>query len=83
MTVAIRKDAMILTSDPDDIRRLIRASGGDVALVVIRGASAGFAASAAEDHPAQLIARQGLVNPIVHFGALRYRECLWVLAKIS
>ena len=35
VTTAIRQDAMILTSDPDDIRRLIRASGREVAVVVI------------------------------------------------
>jgi predicted nucleic acid-binding protein len=33
VTVALRKKAMILTSDPDDIKRLLRASGRDVAVV--------------------------------------------------
>jgi predicted nucleic acid-binding protein len=33
VAVALRKKAMILTSDPDDIRRLVRASGGGVAVV--------------------------------------------------
>lgn len=35
VTVALRQNAMILTSDPDDIRRLVRASGGDVAVIAI------------------------------------------------
>jgi hypothetical protein len=33
VTVALRKKAMILTSDPDDIKRLVRASGRDVVVV--------------------------------------------------
>jgi predicted nucleic acid-binding protein len=33
VTVALRKKAMILTSDPHDIKRLVRASGRDVAVV--------------------------------------------------
>jgi hypothetical protein len=35
VTVAIRQAAMILTSDPDDIRRLVRASGREIAVVVV------------------------------------------------
>jgi predicted nucleic acid-binding protein len=35
VTIAIRQNAMILTSDPDDIKRLIRASGREVAVVVV------------------------------------------------
>jgi hypothetical protein len=35
VTIAIHENAMILTSDPDDIRRLIRASGCGVAVVVV------------------------------------------------
>lgn len=35
VTTAIRQKATILTSDPDDIERLIRASGRDVAVVAI------------------------------------------------
>ncbi len=35
VTVAIRKGAMILTSDSDDVRRLVRASGREVAVAVI------------------------------------------------
>ncbi len=35
VTVALRQNAMILTSDPDDIRRLVRASGGEVAVIAI------------------------------------------------
>jgi len=30
---------MILTSDPDDVKRLIRASGREVAVGVVRGAA--------------------------------------------
>jgi len=33
VTVALRNKAMILTSDRDDIKRLVRASGADVAVV--------------------------------------------------
>ena len=33
VTVALRKKAMILTSDPDDIKRLIRASGREVPVI--------------------------------------------------
>jgi hypothetical protein len=33
VTTAVRHKAMILTSDSDDIERLVRASGGDVAVV--------------------------------------------------
>jgi predicted nucleic acid-binding protein len=32
---ALRENAMILTSDPDDLRRLVRASGRDVTVVAI------------------------------------------------
>ena len=35
VTIALRRKAMILTSDPDDIRRLVRASGREVAVAVI------------------------------------------------
>lgn len=35
VTTALRKRATILTSDPDDIERLVRASGRDVAVVAI------------------------------------------------
>jgi hypothetical protein len=35
VTVALRQKAMILTSDPDDIKRLVRASGREVAVVAI------------------------------------------------
>ncbi|HTU46862.1 MAG TPA: PIN domain-containing protein [Bryobacteraceae bacterium] len=35
VTVALRKKGIILTSDPDDIKRLVRASGGDVAVVAV------------------------------------------------
>ena len=35
VTVALRQKAMILTSDPDDIKRLVRASGHEVAVVVV------------------------------------------------
>jgi predicted nucleic acid-binding protein len=34
-TIALRQKATILTSDSDDIERLVRASGGDVAVVAI------------------------------------------------
>jgi len=33
VTIAVRQKAVILTSDPDDIKRLVRASGGEVAVV--------------------------------------------------
>jgi hypothetical protein len=32
---ALRQKAMILTSDPDDIERLVRASGREVAIVTV------------------------------------------------
>jgi len=35
VTAAIREKASILTSDPDDIVRLVRASGREVAVVAI------------------------------------------------
>jgi predicted nucleic acid-binding protein len=35
VTVALRQNAMILTSDPDDIKRLVRASGRDLVVVAI------------------------------------------------
>jgi predicted nucleic acid-binding protein len=35
VTVALRQNAIILTSDPDDIRRLVRASGREVAVLAI------------------------------------------------
>jgi hypothetical protein len=35
VTIALRQKAMILTSDPDDIIRLIRASGREVAVAAI------------------------------------------------
>ena len=35
VTVALRQKTMILTSDPDDIGRLVRASGRQVAVVAI------------------------------------------------
>ena len=35
VTTALRKQAMILTSDPDDIVRLVRASGREVAIVCV------------------------------------------------
>lgn len=35
VTLAVRNKAMILTSDPDDIKRLVRASGHDVAVVSV------------------------------------------------
>jgi len=34
-TTALRQEATILTSDPPDIKRLIRASGRDVDIVAI------------------------------------------------
>ncbi len=35
VTIALRQRAMILTSDPDDIERLVRASGREVAIVTV------------------------------------------------
>ena len=35
VTIALRHKAMILTSDPDDIKRLVRASGREVAVVAV------------------------------------------------
>src|SRR5450755_4517746 len=35
VTTALRKKAMILTSDPDDMERLVRASGREVAVVTV------------------------------------------------
>lgn len=35
VTTALRQKATILTSDPDDVERLVRASGRDVAVVAI------------------------------------------------
>ena len=35
VTIALRRQAMILTSDPDDIKRLIRASGREITVVAI------------------------------------------------
>jgi predicted nucleic acid-binding protein len=35
VTVALRQEAIILTSDPDDIGRLVRASGREVAVVEV------------------------------------------------
>jgi len=35
VTTALRQKAMIFTSDPDDIERLVRASGREVAVVAI------------------------------------------------
>jgi hypothetical protein len=35
VTTALRRKATILTSDPDDIERLVRASGRDVPVVAI------------------------------------------------
>src|SRR5438874_13148379 len=35
VTRAVRQKAMILTSDPDDIERLVRASGREIAVVAI------------------------------------------------
>jgi len=35
VTVALRQNAMILTSDPADIKRLVRASGRDVPVISI------------------------------------------------
>lgn len=35
VTVALRQKAIILTGDPDDIKRLVRASGRDVAVIAV------------------------------------------------
>ncbi len=35
VTLALRHDAMILTSDPNDIKRLVAASGGAIAIIPI------------------------------------------------
>ena len=35
VTIAVRQKAMILTSDPDNIKRLVRASGRELSVVVI------------------------------------------------
>ena len=35
VTIALRQKAMILTSDPDDIERLVRASGREAAVVTV------------------------------------------------
>jgi hypothetical protein len=35
VTTAVRQKALILTGDPDDIERLVRASGGEVAVVAV------------------------------------------------
>ena len=35
VTIALRQKAIILTSDPKDIKRLVRASGGDIAVVAV------------------------------------------------
>ena len=35
VTIAVRQKALILTSDPDDIERLVRASGHEVAVVAV------------------------------------------------
>jgi predicted nucleic acid-binding protein len=35
VVIAVRQKAVILTSDPDDIKRLVRASGGDAAIVAV------------------------------------------------
>jgi predicted nucleic acid-binding protein len=35
VTIALRQKAIILTSDPDDIKRLVRASGGEVTVVKV------------------------------------------------
>jgi len=36
VTIALRQKATILTSDPDDIGRLVRACGREVAAVAVR-----------------------------------------------
>jgi hypothetical protein len=35
VTVALRQKATILTSDPDDIQRLVRASGREIAVSTV------------------------------------------------
>jgi hypothetical protein len=35
VTIALRQRATILTSDPDDIKRLVSASGREVAVVAV------------------------------------------------
>jgi predicted nucleic acid-binding protein len=35
VTIALRQKAMILTSDPDDMKRLVRASGSEIAVVAV------------------------------------------------
>jgi predicted nucleic acid-binding protein len=35
VTIAVSRKAIILTSDPDDIKRLVRASGRDVAVIAV------------------------------------------------
>lgn len=35
VTIALRQQAIILTSDPDDIRRLIRASGREIPVISV------------------------------------------------
>ena len=35
VTIALRRKAMILTSEPDDIERLVRASASELAVVVV------------------------------------------------
>jgi predicted nucleic acid-binding protein len=35
VTIAVRQKALILTSDPDDINRLVRASGREISVIAI------------------------------------------------
>jgi hypothetical protein len=35
VTIALRRHAVILTGDPEDIERLVRASGRDIAVVSV------------------------------------------------
>jgi predicted nucleic acid-binding protein len=35
VTAALRKNAVILTSDPDDLKRLVRASGREVTIIAV------------------------------------------------
>jgi len=35
VTIALREKAVVLTRDPDDIERLVRASGREVAVVAV------------------------------------------------
>jgi hypothetical protein len=35
VTIALRLKAMIFTSEPDDIKRLVRASGREIAVVAV------------------------------------------------